>query len=187
MAYAGTKSSPELQRVNVTDVIEEVLDLIGPSLSNNAVLTKRLAADLPPVLSHAPELRRVAINLLKNAAEALNAGTGCITVTTALERLSHTEMYAGSTVRAGDYVRITIADTGQGMTDEAMAKAFDPFFSTKFIGRGLGLPVVQGIVRSHGGFIRVLSKPNSGTVFHVLLPAAREVDSSSQDAADAWD
>jgi PAS domain S-box-containing protein len=139
MAYAGTKSSPELQRVNVTDVIEEVLDLIGPSLSNNAV------------------------------------------------RLSHTEMYAGSTVRAGDYVRITIADTGQGMTDEAMTKAFDPFFSTKFIGRGLGLPVVQGIVRSHGGFIRVLSKPNSGTVFHVLLPAAREVDSSSQDAAGAWD
>jgi len=174
MAYAGTKEPPKLQRVNVTQLMEEVIDLIGPSLSNDAVLTRDYADDLPPVLSHAPQLRRVAVNLLKNATEALNAGAGRIHVVTALEQISQADPSTPSPVPAGEYVRITIADTGQGMTDEAITKAFDPFFSTKFLGRGLGLAVVQGIVRSHGGFIKVLSKPGSGTTFHVLLPAARE-------------
>jgi signal transduction histidine kinase len=184
MAYAGTKEPPILQCVNVNDVIKEVLDLIGPSLSKGAVLTKRLAADLPPAVSHPTQLHRVVVNLLKNATEALNDDVGRITVETALEEVCRTETFAGYSVPAGRYVRITIADTGYGMTDEAITRAFDPFFSTKFLGRGLGLSVVQGIVRSHGGFVKVLSQPGSGTVFHVLLPVAREVKPSSEKAAE---
>jgi signal transduction histidine kinase len=171
MAYAGTKEAPRLQEVNVTELVDEVLDLVRPTLSKDAVLSTAFAADLPPVLSYAPQLRRVVMNLLKNAAEALDGNGGSIAVETALEKVAPTELYGGSPVPAGNYIRLTISDTGHGMTEEAMAKAFDPFYSTKFLGRGLGLAVVQGIVRSHGGFIRALSKSGSGTTFHVLLPA----------------
>ena len=72
----------------------------------------------------------------------------------------------------GDYVRIEVSDTGCGMTEEVRAKIFDPFFSTKFPGRGLGLAVVQGIVRDLGGAINIVSAPGQGTAFQVLLPCA---------------
>jgi signal transduction histidine kinase len=67
----------------------------------------------------------------------------------------------------GDYVRLEISDTGCGMTEEAKAKIFDPFYTTKFAGRGLGLAVVQGIVRTHGGAIHLVSTPGQGTTFQV--------------------
>ena len=72
----------------------------------------------------------------------------------------------------GDYVQLEVSDTGCGMTELLKAKIFDPFFSTKFAGRGLGLGVVQGIVRGHGGTIDLKSSPGEGTTFQVFLPCA---------------
>jgi signal transduction histidine kinase len=73
----------------------------------------------------------------------------------------------------GEYVRLLVSDTGCGMTQEVQARALDPFYTTKFLGRGLGLAVVQGILRSHGGYIQILSKHGTGSTFQVLLPCAR--------------
>src|SRR6185369_15875381 len=72
----------------------------------------------------------------------------------------------------GDYVRLEVSDTGCGITEEQKARVFDPFFSTKFAGRGLGLAVVHGIVRAHAGSIHLSSRPGRGTKFQVLLPCA---------------
>ena len=86
------------------------------------------------------------------------------------------------TLPEGDYVRLEVSDTGCGMTEEVKAKIFDPFFTTKFAGRGLGLAVVQGIVRDHGGAINLVSAPGQGTTFQVFLPCAAERAQSSRSA-----
>jgi signal transduction histidine kinase len=74
---------------------------------------------------------------------------------------------------AGEYIRLEVSDTGCGMTEEVQARAFDPFYTTKFLGRGMGLAVVHGILRSHGGHIQILSGQGTGSTFQILLPCAR--------------
>jgi len=175
MAYAGTIQTPSLHPVNLSEVVEETLHLMQSSLPRQANVAMNLAHDLQPVQSYGPQLRRVVMNLVRNAAEALDKEGGAITVATALEHIDDkTALGDGLPVPDGDYVRLTVSDTGRGMSEEAMARVFDPFYTTKFLGRGLGLSVVQGIVRSHGGFVRLSSNPGIGTTFEVLLPAADE-------------
>ena len=112
------------------------------------------------------------MNLVTNASEALGDKEGIITVTT--ERAHSKPRSAANDLAnpGGEYVRMTVSDTGCGMTPEIRAKIFDQFFTTKSLGRGLGLAAVQGIVRSQGGTIEVVSTPGAGTTFEVLFPCA---------------
>src|SRR5262249_25157250 len=109
-------------------------------------------------------------NLMINASEALHEKRGTITI--GISRATHIhDVESGTPVGSrGEYVRLEVSDTGCGMTEEQRAKIFDPYFTTKRTGHGLGLAVVQGIVRSHGGSIRVITNPGKGTTFEVLLP-----------------
>jgi CheY-like chemotaxis protein len=109
------------------------------------------------------------MNLVLNAAEAIGSRTGIITVRTGVEEVSQADA-AG--LKPGRYVRLEVIDTGCGMTEETKAKIFDPFFSTKFLGRGLGLAAVAGIIRGHHGAITVDSTPGQGSCFKVLFPAS---------------
>jgi CheY-like chemotaxis protein len=121
------------------------------------------------------------MNLVLNASEAIGDKQGVITVTAA--PVSGGRELAPNNamdLTPGDYERIEVSDTGCGMTEETIAKIFDPFFSTKFAGRGLGLAVVQGIVRNLGGAINIVSAPGQGTVFQVLLPSAQKRASENQ-------
>jgi PAS domain S-box-containing protein len=175
MAYAGTIQTPSLHPVNLSEVVKETLELMQSSLPKQASVITNLAGDLRPVQSYGPQLRRVVMNLVRNAAEALDGDGGAITVATALEFVNDNATLAdGSPAPDGDYVRLTVSDTGRGMSEEAVERVFDPFYTTKFLGRGLGLSVVQGIVRTHGGFVRLSSSVGAGTTFEVLLPAAGE-------------
>ena len=138
-------------------------------------LKYELAEGLPPVQADHPQLRQLLSQLLTNAAEALDGTSGTVTVRTWLETAGATFIAAGgvpSELDSGEYVCLEVADTGQGMDAETRARIFEPFFSTKFTGRGLGLAAVLGIVRGHHGAIRVESAPGAGATFTVLLPAA---------------
>jgi CheY-like chemotaxis protein len=138
----------------------------------------QLAPDLPPVIADATQLQQLIMNLLINAAEAVGDQHGVVTVVTAERQVDKAYIAAtplsGEGATAGNYVLLEVSDSGCGMDAATLARIFDPFFTTKFTGRGLGLSAALGIVRSHKGLIRVESSLGEGSVFTILLPAARD-------------
>ncbi len=129
--------------------------------------TERYPARGPAFSSHLSPL-------ITNASDAIGVRSGVVTLTTGLIDVDArylVEIQAGASLQPGPYVYLEVSDTGCGMSEEVRAKIFDPFFSTKFAGRGLGLAAVQGIVRAHKGAVKVYSQPGKGTTFKVLLPA----------------
>jgi len=169
MVYSGQERG-HLQGVNLSGLIEEMLELLKSSISKRASLQMDLCRDLPAVWCNTTQIRQMVMNLVINAAQALGDKEGVIQVRT-LRVAKAGDVTPGDNVDSqGDSVRLEISDTGCGMTDEEKAKIFDPFFTTKSEGHGLGLAVVHGIVRSHGGAINVISTLGKGTTFTVLLP-----------------
>jgi two-component system cell cycle sensor histidine kinase/response regulator CckA len=164
-----------LEPVNISRLVEEMLELLKVSISKHAVLKTDLRINLPPVMGNAAQIRQIVMNLVINASEAVGEKAGVISVSTSYVTGGKDLGQPGmGKLPQGDYVRLRVSDTGCGMTEEAKAKIFDPFFTSKFAGRGLGLAVVQGIVRTHGGTIDVWSAPGRGATFQVLLPCTSE-------------
>ena len=150
-----------------------MLSLLEVSVTKRAVIKTQLERDLPPIRASAAQLRRIVMNLITNASDAIENRDGVIGVMTRRVTLKgESAAITPGTLPDGDYVQLEVSDTGRGMSPETQAKAFDPFFTTKFTGRGLGLAVVQGIVRSLGGAIDVMSEPDKDTTFQIWLPGA---------------
>jgi signal transduction histidine kinase/CheY-like chemotaxis protein len=173
LAYSG-KGVPNLQRVNLNGIMRDMDALLAASISKRVSVEYRLAAALPPVHADSAQLTQVILNLLINASEAMAESGGVITVTTRAMRASRQQLalsFPDSDLPDGDYTLLEVSDTGCGMDLATKAKAFDPFFTTKFTGRGLGLSVVAGIIKSHHGAAAVDSTPGRGSVFRVILPA----------------
>ncbi len=175
-AYAG-QGSFEFRRVNLNQLLGDMSQLLRSSLSKKAVFSMVLEPQLPMIEGDPSQLWQVAMNLLLNASEALDDKAGSVVLST--RRIQATtsdlgEFLSVNPLAPGVYVLLEISDTGKGMSHEVLARIFDPFFSTKSKGRGLGLSAVVGIVQAHGGGITVRSAPGAGTIFKVLLPAAPE-------------
>lgn len=148
---------PQKARVNLNVVVEEAMGLLEQRCSKNGILIVRhLSADLPDIIADAPQLRQVLVDLAVNALHAMPDG-GVLEV---------------ATQSSGDRVVLSVQDNGVGMSKEVLEKIFVPFFTTKDVneGTGLGLPVVHGIVTSHGGTIHVQSAPGLGSRFDIELP-----------------
>jgi CheY-like chemotaxis protein len=146
-------------------------------VTKHALIQAELDPDLPTIHANAAQIRQVVMNLITNASDAIGDRDGKIRVTT--RRVTVEAGSAAIALPDGDYVELEVADTGCGMSPETHAKVFDPFFTTKSAGRGLGLAVVQGIVRSLHGAIRLASEPDRGTTFRVLLPYAESTDGAT--------
>jgi signal transduction histidine kinase len=160
MIYSGQENAT-LEPVDISRLVDEMLQLLRVSISKRAGLVTDLGKSLPAIQANAPQIRQAVMNLITNASEAIGDRDGVIHVTT--ERV---------TLLEGDHVRLVVADTGCGMTEETQARIYDPFFTTKVAGRGLGLAAVQGIVRAHGGAIKLSYQPGKGTTFEILLPGS---------------
>jgi signal transduction histidine kinase len=144
-------------------------------LPEGARLRLESAADPRKMNADARLLRYALLNLVRNSVEALPSGAGLIEILSGWRHYDRWELegypFAGQ-LAPGDYVWIEVRDDGAGMSDEASRSLFDPFSSTKFLGRGLGLPAVLGIVRQHRGAMRVQSREGAGTSVTILLPEA---------------
>jgi PAS domain S-box-containing protein len=185
LAYSG-KGRFMVQAVQISDVVEEMAHLIEVSISKKCVLKYNFAKGLPPIEADVTELRQVIMNLISNASEAIGEKSGVIVVSTGMMHYDGTylkDTYLNDGLPEGPYVYLEVADTGCGMTPEVRERLFDPFFTTKFTGRGLGLAALLGIVRGHGGAVKVYSEPGRGSTFKVLFPAARGLATSAQEAA----
>lgn len=173
LAYSG-KGRFVVQRLDLEEIVRDTTQLVRPSLGRHAVLEFQLAKGLPSISADATQMRQIIMNLVINASDALGEKPGVITLTTGV--IDADAAYLATTamspdVPPGRFVFLEIADTGEGMSAEVMTKIFNPFFTTKFTGRGLGLAAVLGIVRGHGGAIKVTSKVGEGSTFRLLLPA----------------
>ncbi|MCC6233004.1 MAG: response regulator [Verrucomicrobiales bacterium] len=185
LAYSG-QGRIECQVFLINDAVREMADLLEASISRRATLDFRLAPLLPPILADPTQIQQILLNLVVNASEALGDRSGLIEVSTSLHHAQvpfRSEASGTAEHPAGEYVALSVADTGHGMEPEVARRVFEPFFSTKFAGRGLGLAAVLGIVRGHSGAIRVESIPGSGTTFRVLFPVSEQaVPQASREA-----
>ena len=168
MIYAG-KESPVTGFVSLSQIVEEMLELLRVSVSKHATLATDLDRHLPPVRANTSQISQVVMNLVTNASEAIGDRNGTIRLSTRRVIVEHDSSLMNR-LPAGEYLQLEVADTGCGMSPETRARVMDPFFSTKAPGRGLGLAVVHGIIRSLDGEIHLTSEPGRGTTVQILLP-----------------
>lgn len=176
LAYSG-RSHMEFQCLSINSLVEEMNHLLEVSVHKQIVLRYRLAQGLPSVLAGPSEIQQVIMNLVINASEAIGDRSGVIAISSGLVRADRAyleETFLAPDLPECDYVSLEVADSGCGMNAETKARIFDPFFSTKFTGRGLGLAAVLGILQRHKGAFKVYSEPNQGTTIKILLPAVDE-------------
>ncbi len=182
LAYSG-KGAFVVRNLDLSNEVREMATLLRTAISKQATLVWELETDLPAVKADATQIRQIVMNLITNASDALQDAGGTITLRTGvLDPTQLNDASFGSLIGEAEstadnsegMVYVEVHDTGAGMTPDTVGRIFDPFFSTKFSGRGLGLSAVIGIVRSHQGRIRIRTEPGWGTSFQVLFPSVRE-------------
>jgi PAS domain S-box-containing protein len=174
LAYAG-KGKLLITKVDLNRLVLEMTQLLSVSISKMAMIRFDLAPFLPEIQADPGQMQQVVMNLVTNASEAIGEREGgTITLRTSEQQLDRQYISAAAPaipMLPGRYVILEVSDTGCGMTPEVIHRIFDPFFTTKFTGRGLGLSALLGILRSHGGSLKVYSEPGRGTSMQLFLPA----------------
>jgi len=174
LAYAG-KSNLAIEAVNLPKLVREMKQLLEVSISKKATLELDFDDEVPAIRGDAAQVRQIVLNLLTNASEALADEIGIITIRLGVSSgqiAVEDQLFPAGTLEPGAYVTLAVSDTGEGMAADQRQQIFDPFYTTKFMGRGLGLSAVLGIVQKHHGAIKVASEPGRGSTFTVFLPTA---------------
>lgn len=178
LAYSG-KGKFQVEQIDIDELLRDMTHLLEASVGKKTALEFELNGVLPPFEGDATQVRQIVMNLVINASEALEEGSGVVAIKTSVRECDRAYLDSASPVLlaaldrrlvAGPYVCLEVADTGCGMDEETQARIFDPFFTSKFTGRGLGMAAVLGIVRGHRGAIVIQSRPGQGTVMQVCFP-----------------
>lgn len=175
MVYAG-QDVARTEALDLSNLVEEMLELLRISITKHAKIRTDLARNLPAVIAEPAEVRELLMNLILNASDALGETDGEIRVSTSLDMGRHGEA-------TGECIRLEVADTGRGIAPSLGNRIFDPFVSTKQPGRGVGLTIVRTIARKYGERVEFTSTPGSGTRFVVLLPCARQAEYEAEERA----
>ncbi len=176
LAYAG-RGQFQIENLDLSLHVEGMAHLLQVSVTKQATLQLDLANGLPLIQGDPAQIQQVIMNLLINAGEAIEAlggEGGIIRLSTSREELTIDQARAlreGAPLSSGNFVLLEVSDTGVGMDEQTLLHMFEPFYTTKFTGRGLGLSAIVGIVRGHGGGLDVTSQSGQGTSFKVYFPA----------------
>jgi len=174
---AFSRQSPqEMKPVRISPIIKESLKLLRSSIPTTIAIHQSISSESDTVLANPVQIHQVLINLCINAVHAMEERGGVLEV-----GLEDVELDSGDAIQyhdlpSGKYVKLTVSDTGKGIEAMLLKRIFDPYFTTKDVGKGsgMGLSVVHGIVKSHGGCVTVNSEPGRGTVFNVLFPCIED-------------
>jgi signal transduction histidine kinase/ActR/RegA family two-component response regulator len=173
------RAEQSMDVLSLKPIVTEVLQLIRSTVPANIELHSDVGVDIPLVIGDPSQIHQVLVNLCTNAVHAMRGANGRMEVR--LDSLTADVEFLGlhPELRPGRQVRVSVSDTGHGMDASVLKRIFEPFFTTKSKGEGtgLGLSVVHGIVKAHGGGIYCYSRPGEGTVFHVYFPAVAEEQS----------
>ncbi len=171
LAYAR-EGDVRLIAVDLSDFVRKSLPMIKHDIGPGTHIEVKLKSNLPAIKADGNQLQMILGAIMRNAAEAMNR-EGQIRVTTSHAKIGEALTSVHPELTLGDYVCLTIEDEGEGMTTETQSRIFEPFYTTKFQGRGLGMAAVYGVVKNHRGYIYVDSTPGKGTKVRVLMPPMR--------------
>ncbi|MCC6487766.1 MAG: response regulator [Candidatus Hydrogenedentes bacterium] len=185
LAYSG-RGHFVVHPVNLSSLVRDMQHLLTLATSKTATLKYNLSSTLPLIEADSGQLRQVLMNLVTNASDAIGDRSGLIGISTGIMECDSSylaDLFIDEVLPAGRYVYLEVSDNGAGMDKETASRIFEPFFSTKFTGRGLGLAAVLGIIRGHNGTVKVYSEPGKGTTMKVLLPLNEEFNVPEDEAA----
>ena len=186
LAYSG-RGHFVVKAQDLNEVVREVTHLLEVSISKKARLRFDLESRVLAILADAAQIQQVVMNLVINASDAVGDQEGTIHLSTSLAHLDERDLQnlcPGFSLEPGPYVLLEVADTGCGMSPEVLARIFDPFYTTKAAGRGLGLSAMLGILRGHGAGISIRSEPGRGSTFRLWFPASKEGPDASAPAVE---
>lgn len=168
------QTEQERKPVEISPIVKEALKLLRASLPSTIEIRRNIQDDLGMVMADPIQIHQVLMNLCTNAEHAMREKGGVLDVSLEEIQLDSNDISRHLDLDAGPYLKLTVSDTGHGMTQVVLERIFDPFFTTKDLGEGtgMGLAVVHGIVKSHGGAITVKTKQGRGTTFEVFFPRA---------------
>ncbi len=172
LTYAG-KAHCSMKMVNIPAILDDMLKMMRATLNQNVVIRPTLADGIPLIKADISQIRQIIMNLIINAAEAIGTAQGEIAVSltkTEICQDSPEKNHLGNAIPPGGYICLEVTDNGCGMDDETKKRIFEPFYTTKFTGRGLGMPSVLGIITAHKGALQLSSHPGQGSTFKVYLP-----------------
>jgi PAS domain S-box-containing protein len=177
LVYAG-KGQVVVAPLNLSQMVKETGKLLGVSITKSVILKYHLTEPLPAVDADLAQMQQVMMNMVINASEAIGEHNGIISIDTGLIQADRRYLQGAcldDELPEGKYVFLEVSDTGCGMDQATQQRIFEPFFTTKFIGRGLGMSAVLGIIRSHHGTLMLDSEFGRGSTFRMLLPASSHV------------
>jgi len=168
------QSNAEKLPVDIGSIVNEALNLIRATVPSSVEISRNVPPNQGAVVANETQIHQIIMNLCTNAYQAMEKNGGSIDVDLGPVTISGKDASHYPDLEPGPYLKLTVTDTGQGIPPELLPKIFDPYFTTKKIGEGsgLGLSTVHGIVKDHGGSIKVYSELNRGTTFQIFLPTS---------------